>query len=163
MRLLSLFVLLLALNACSSLQTPAPVENRSTPSAPTPTVTPLPPPEVPRPFVGPPAPTEREVSPPQNQGSLPAPETPVSALTVQIDAAIAANEMDRAAALCERALRIAPRDPQLWYRLSQIRWRQGRHDEAAGLVQRALSYAGNDAILRQALEAAQRQIDSTRP
>lgn len=60
---------------------------------------------------------------------------------------MAANQLDRAAALCERALRITPRDGLLWYKLATIRYLQGRHTDARGFTQRALSLAGNNAQL----------------
>jgi len=61
-----------------------------------------------------------------------------------VDAAIAGGELERAAALAERALRISPRDAYLWYRLADIRYQQERYSDAAGFAQRALSYAGSD-------------------
>jgi Flp pilus assembly protein TadD len=68
-------------------------------------------------------------------------------LLASVDAAMAAGDLDRAAALCERALRIAPRDGQLWLKLGTIRQRQGRTADARGFAQRALSLAGGDAQL----------------
>ena len=70
--------------------------------------------------------------------------TPASALMASVDAAIAGGELERAAALAERALRISPRDAYLWYRLADIRYQQERYSDAAGFAQRALSYAGSD-------------------
>lgn len=90
-----------------------------------------------------PAPQDtRTVSPvytqPQQAG------TPASALLASVDAAIAEGELERAAALAERALRISPRDAYLWYRLADIRYQQQRYSDAAGFAQRALSFAGSD-------------------
>ncbi|MDP2141498.1 MAG: tetratricopeptide repeat protein [Gammaproteobacteria bacterium] len=70
--------------------------------------------------------------------------TPASALLASVDAAIAEGELERAAALAERALRISPRDAYLWYRLADIRYQQERYSDAAGFAQRALSFAGSD-------------------
>jgi Flp pilus assembly protein TadD len=75
------------------------------------------------------------------------PSTPSEALLLEVDAALANGDLERAAAVAERALRIAPRDPQLWYRLASIRARQGRSDEAVGIARRALSFATTDAAL----------------
>lgn len=97
-------------------------------------VQPVPPPGPP--VLGPPAPPPPET-----------PATPTSSLLAAVDAAMAAGELERAAALCERALRITPRDGNLWLKLATIRQRQGRLDEARGFAQRALSLAAGDARL----------------
>jgi len=114
-------------------------------------------PEPPLIEVGPPVLSEdeqdrlrREPLPPPPPPALP-PEPPAptasSTLLAEVDQAIAANELDRAAALCERALRISPRDGLLWYKLATIRYLQGRHADARGFVQRSLSLAGSNAQL----------------
>jgi len=72
------------------------------------------------------------------------PSTPEAALLMEVDAALAAGDLERAAAVAERAVRIAPRDAGLWYRLASIRARQGRTDEAAGIARRAQSFAAPD-------------------
>lgn len=78
--------------------------------------------------------------------------TPAASLLVEVDAAMAAGNLERAAALCERALRIAPREALLWYRLAEIRYRQQRYDEALGFAQRAESLAaGNARLLRDSI------------
>ncbi|HHX81911.1 MAG TPA: tetratricopeptide repeat protein [Pseudomonadaceae bacterium] len=59
-----------------------------------------------------------------------------------------AGDLERAAALSERALRIAPREALLWYRLAEIRYRQQRYDEALGFAQRAQSLAGSNSGLQ---------------
>lgn len=147
-RLTSILLLSMGLVACAGVyQLPPPVQQQSRepessqdpgqvpqvgPAVPT---QPLPPTEPRRESVplGPPAPE--------------APASPTSALQAAISEAMAAGELDRAAALCERALRITPRDAGLWLRLASIRQRQGRNDEARGLVQRALSLAAGNAQL----------------
>lgn len=83
------------------------------------------------------------------------PETPTTAsgrLLQSVDAAIAQGDLERAAALCERALRISPRDALLWYRLAGIRAQQGRTDEAQGFAQRALSFSRQDAQLERQIQ-----------
>jgi hypothetical protein len=75
------------------------------------------------------------------------PATPSSTLLAAVDAAVAVGDLERAAALCERALRISPRDGYLWLRLATIRAQQGRRSEAAGFARRALSFATTDVDL----------------
>jgi len=77
------------------------------------------------------------------------PSTPEAALLMEVDAALAAGDLERAAAVAERAVRIAPRDANLWYRLANIRARQGRTDEAAGIARRAQSFAALDSPVAQ--------------
>ncbi len=90
-----------------------------------------------------PAPAPLEPAPaPMPMPGMPA--TPEAALLMEVDAALAAGDLERAAAVAERAVRIAPRDANLWYRLASIRARQGRTDEAAGIARRALSFAAPD-------------------
>lgn len=69
---------------------------------------------------------------------------PAASLLASVDQALAAGELERASALCERALRISPRDGYLWYRLANIHYRQQNYSEAVGFARRALSYAGSD-------------------
>lgn len=73
--------------------------------------------------------------------------TPASTLLASVDQAIADGDLERAAAVSERALRISPRDGYLWYRLASIRYQQQRYGEAEGFARRALSFAGNDGDL----------------
>jgi tetratricopeptide (TPR) repeat protein len=143
-----LVISLFFLGGCTSLgerRVPAPVEEVGSR------------PEPPPIEVGPPVLSEeeqerlrREPLPPAPQPVVP-PEPPAptasSTLLAEVDQAIAANQLDRAAALCERALRITPRDGLLWYKLATIRYLQGRHADARGFAQRALSLAGSNAQL----------------
>jgi hypothetical protein len=142
-----LLVLLVTLNACTNLRPdgrPAPVESVGTPSS----APPQPP------LVGPPLPTEQERA--ESRGSAPpVPQRPPAtvALLTQIDGAIAAGELDRAAALAERALRITPRDAQTWYTLANIQFQQRRYADAEGSAQRALSLVGSDDALQRRINA----------
>ena len=86
------------------------------------------------------------------------PTTPVSTLLASVQAAVAAGELERGAALSERALRISPRDAQLWYQLALIRSRQNRIEDAAGAARRALSMVGKDAGLQQQLNALLQEL-----
>jgi hypothetical protein len=155
-RLLLLAVLTL-LTACTSLRppgTPAPVETREVPSS-VPASTPAE-----RPVVGPPLPPDFEP-----RGSAPPPSeraSPAAGLLAQVDAAIAAGELERAAALVERALRIAPRDPQVWYKLASIQFQQQRYADAEGSAQRALSFAAGNRELTQMINSLLAAIRSAR-
>lgn len=107
------------------------------------------------------APLQRDELPPQDappatdasRFETPGPVTPASprsaatTLLEDVDTAIAQGELERAAALSERALRIAPRDAFLWYRLASIRAQQGRMAEADGFARRALSFSSSDPAL----------------
>jgi tetratricopeptide (TPR) repeat protein len=111
-------------------------------------------------------PPETEAPPAQLVPDKPLPVTPVSTLLASVQAAVAAGELDRGAALGERALRISPRDAQLWYQLALIRTRQHRIDDAAGAAKRALSLAGRDAALQQQINALLQELagkDAAKP
>lgn len=92
----------------------------------------------------------------------PEPGTPASTLLASVDEAIASGDMERAAALSERALRISPRDAYLWYRLASIRYAQQQYSEAEGLARRALSFAGNDRSLSQQINQLLTQVSTAR-
>lgn len=156
-----LLLVLALLGGCTSLrETPAPVDTSvGTPGPQAPVV------------VGPsvPPPTDNNelrreplppAPPPPAGPPAPPPATPSSTLLVSVDAALAAGDLDRAAALCERALRISPRDGQLWYKLATIRFQQGRYADAQGFVRRALSFAGANAALARESNALLARIQS---
>lgn len=150
-----LLALLTTLTACSSLGPPtegsAPVEEISRP---------VPGGNPERPTVGPPLPPAFEPS-----GSAPPPpatSSPAASLLTQVDTAVAAGQLERAAALAERALRIAPRDPQVWYKLANVQFQQGRYADAEGSAQRALSFAGNNQALQRTLNTLLASIKSAR-
>ncbi len=86
------------------------------------------------------------------------PASPVSTLMASVDAAVAAGQLEQAAALCERALRISPRDGYVWYRLASVRFQQQRYADADGFARRALSFAGADRGLVQATDSLLAQI-----
>jgi hypothetical protein len=86
------------------------------------------------------------------------PGTPASTLLASVDQAIADGDLERAAAVSERALRISPRDAYLWYRLASIRYQQQRYGEAEGFARRALSFAGNDGELSRDINGLLGQI-----
>lgn len=84
----------------------------------------LPPPE-PAPL--PQAPTARPVNP------------ALQSLVAQAEQRQRQGDAATAASLLERAIRIAPRDPAGYEALSQLRWQQGRLQEAEQLALRALA------------------------
>ncbi|MES3007925.1 MAG: tetratricopeptide repeat protein [Pseudomonadota bacterium] len=143
---------------------PAPVESRGQVIR-TPPSVPVQPPVVGRviePIVESPA-RPVEVMPPATQ-STPEPirpsnpTSPVSALMASVDTAVAAGQLEQAAALCERALRISPRDGYVWFRLASVRFQQQRYADADGFARRALSFAGSDRGLVQATDSLLAQI-----
>lgn len=81
--------------------------------------------------------------------TLGAPSTNNATLAL-LDSAIQdteAGNLEVAAATIERALRIEPRNPQLWYRLALIRFDQGKHRLAANLAAKSNSFAANNTVL----------------
>lgn len=68
----------------------------------------------------------------------------VAALLEGARVAEEAGQYGRAAASLERALKIEPRNPRLWYRLAAVRYRQGRLAAAESLALRSLSLAPHD-------------------
>ncbi|GAB4269649.1 MAG: hypothetical protein Kow0092_23760 [Deferrisomatales bacterium] len=56
----------------------------------------------------------------------------------------ALGEHERAAAHLERAVRLAPSDGWLWYRLAEVRFAQGRAAEAEQLARKSNAVAGAD-------------------
>ena len=96
-----------------------------------------------------------EVIPPSTSEPVrpPTPASPVATLMASVDTAVAAGELEQAAALCERALRISPRDGYVWYRLASIRFQQQRYSDADGFARRALGFAGGDRGLMQAIDS----------
>ncbi|MFV2056743.1 MAG: tetratricopeptide repeat protein [Thiohalomonadales bacterium] len=59
-----------------------------------------------------------------------------------------AGRPERSAAVIERALRIDPKNAQLWYRLALLRLQQRQYDLAAGLAAKSKALARNDPQLQ---------------
>lgn len=113
-------------------------------------------------------------------GSLPMPAAGSGAVTLAADERLggpvlalltSAQQMQRsgnlsgAAASLERAQRIAPREPQVLYRLAEVRLAQGDPAQAEQLARRGLSYAGGRPALQASLweliaQARERQGDA---
>lgn len=117
------------------------------------------------PSIGPPGPEETFPPPSASPAAAPlpaaAPEQPdvapvaarppaVSALLQRADVAEKAGKNAEAAAELERALRIAPRDGELWLRLGRVRLRQRQWQQAESTGLKCVSLAESDAPTRQA-------------
>jgi hypothetical protein len=74
------------------------------------------------------------------------------------------GDLNGASSSLERAQRIAPREPQVLYRLAEVRLAQGDAAQAEQLARRGLTYAGNRPALQASLweliaQARERQGD----
>ncbi|TBU95797.1 tetratricopeptide repeat protein [Stutzerimonas kirkiae] len=76
---------------------------------------------------------------------------PVLALLTTAQQQQSGGDFNGAASSLERAQRIAPREPQVLYRLAQVRLEQGDATQAEQLARRALSYAGDRPALQASL------------
>ena len=90
---------------------------------------------------------------------------PVLALLTTAQQQQGGGDLNGAASSLERAQRIAPREPQVLYRLAQVRLAQGDATQAEQLSRRALSYASGRPALQASLweliaQARARQGDS---
>ncbi len=97
------------------------------------------------------APTPGSVPPESPPPSVAAPARPPSqatgatqALLAQSRAARASGNYAQANATIERALRIAPSDPNLWVELGEIELASGNPAQAATLARKALTLGAND-------------------
>ena len=104
-----------------------------------------------------PAPVQRQPMPsgiPSNSGTLSADEQldgPVLALLTTAQQQQGGGDLNGAASSLERAQRIAPREPQVLYRLAQVRLAQGDAIQAEQLSRRGLSYASDRPALQASL------------
>lgn len=90
---------------------------------------------------------------------------PVLALLTSARQQESSGDLGSASASLERALRIAPREPQVLYRLAQVRLDQGDAAQAEQLARRGLSYAAGRPSLQAGLwglvaDARERQGDA---
>lgn len=91
---------------------------------------------------------------PSNSGTLSADERldgPVLALLTTAQQQQGGGDLNGAASSLERAQRIAPREPQVLYRLAQVRLAQGDAVQAEQLSRRGLSYASGRPALQASL------------
>ncbi len=86
----------------------------------------------------------------------------VTTLLVKVEIQESQADWERAAALLERALRIEPRNAQLWHRLAKIRLQQGRYGMAESLAQKSNTLAKDDEALKrrnaELIEIARRAV-----
>jgi len=74
------------------------------------------------------------------------------ALSLQAKAESAVGRNDAAINKVERALRIEPQSPALWYQLADLNFKKGRYDQAIGFARKALPMAsGNRNLVEQNL------------
>lgn len=91
---------------------------------------------------------------PSSSGTLSADEQldgPVLALLTTAQQQQGGGDLNGAASSLERAQRIAPREPQVLYRLAQVRLAQGDTVQAEQLSRRGLSYASDRPALQASL------------
>jgi predicted Zn-dependent protease len=112
-------------------------------------------PTVPTPPRQPPSPAEKshEAAPPQRPpvAPQPAPPPPNAAVVTLLDTAdqrARAGNLENAAAVVERALRLEPQNPLLWHRLATLRLQQGQFAQAASLAAKSNALAGNNRQLQ---------------
>lgn len=89
---------------------------------------------------------------------------PVLALLTSAQQLQGSGDLDGASSSLERAQRIAPREPQVLYRLAEVRLAQGDAAQAEQLARRGLSFAGGRPALQAGLwgligQALERQGD----
>lgn len=97
-----------------------------------------------------PAPVQAETAPVVASAAR-VPDAPVQALLNTAQQQRAQGDLNGAASSLERALRIAPQEPQVLYRLSEIRLMQGDLAQAEQLAQRGLSYSSGRPALQAGL------------
>lgn len=102
-------------------------------------------------------PTPEAPLPPPPPEPIPPPAPPPSsgataALLEQSRQQAAAGNYPLATSSLERALRINPRDAELWLELGRLKLQQGDLAQAESMGRRALSLAGTDATLRRQSE-----------
>ncbi|PAU55874.1 hypothetical protein BZL41_20300 [Pseudomonas sp. PIC25] len=105
---------------------------------------------------------------PSNSGGLAADEQldgPVLALLTAAQQQQSGGDLNGASSSLERAQRIAPREPQVLYRLAEVRLAQGDAAQAEQLARRGLTYANGRPALQASLweliaKARERQGDA---
>lgn len=107
----------------------------------------LPPPPPPPPPVEPPPPPPPPKPPRKRPDAPPA----VVALVQRADAQISAGNLDGAVATLEQAIRISPKQALPWYRLVQIKVKQGDCGQAAQFALKADTLS-DDPVLREQTE-----------
>lgn len=102
----------------------------------------------------PPAPAPRPAPPPKPPADLPPAEISrdgnqaVVALLESADKYVKSNQLDKAGAALERALRVEPRNAGIWHDLAQIRLHQGQYQQAESLASKSNNLAGGNRALQ---------------
>lgn len=138
--------------------TPVPVPPVGTPAPSDTTVAMTTPPAAPTPApVASPAPEPRPAQPappPKPPADLPPAEISrdgnqaVVALLESADKYVKSNQLDKAGAALERALRIEPRNAGIWHDLAQIRLHQGQYQQAESLASKSNNLAASNRALQ---------------
>ena len=79
---------------------------------------------------------------------LPTFSVSVAALLDSADKYVKSNQLDKAGAALERALRIEPRNAGIWHDLAQIRLHQGQYQQAESLASKSNNLAGGNRSLQ---------------
>ena len=87
--------------------------------------------------------------PPSRESPAPSSQA-VVALLDTADARAQAGNLDSAAAVVERALRLEPHNPMLWHRLASLRLQQGQYAQAANLAVKSNALASHNRQLQTA-------------
>ncbi|HRC71755.1 MAG TPA: tetratricopeptide repeat protein [Candidatus Competibacter sp.] len=136
---------------------PSPAAPVGTPAPANPTVALAPPPDPdldPNPPAVAPPPRPTQPAPPPKQADLPPAEISrdgnqaVVALLESADKHVKSNQLDKAGAALERALRIEPRNAGIWHDLAQIRLHQGQYQQAESLASKSINLAGGNRALQ---------------
>ena len=72
----------------------------------------------------------------------------MAALLDSADKYVKSNQLDKAGASLERALRIEPRNAGIWHDLAQIRLHQGQYQQAESLASKSSNLAGGNRALQ---------------
>lgn len=77
------------------------------------------------------------------------------------------TQYNEAASTLERALRISPKDAEIWHLLGQVRLHQGQHSQAQAMAEKSSTLAGKNSSLkqrnRQIIQIAQQLSDQKVP
>ena len=146
--------------APGSLPEPQPMAPKASQSAPAPRPAPDPstvataPTSPVEPAPAPVQPAPRPPAPPAPPADLPPAEITregnqaVVALLDSADKYVKSNQLDKAGAALERALRVEPRNAGIWHDLAQIRLHQGQYQQAESLASKSNNLAGSNRALQ---------------
>jgi uncharacterized protein HemY len=157
------------LAGCAGNQTIAPIEDRITkpevpvvrappPVAPKPAAVPVPGQPIVKPLPDVESPAVRAVPIPESGAGTPLPSTlapptgaapapAIAGLIAKADQSSAQGQYDAARANLERAVKIAPRDAELWQRLAMVSYAQEDWSQAKALAERSNSFAAQNSPL----------------